>query len=164
MIGMRLIGLVLASSLAAGGCAATGAPGASTGTPVATPIPVTPMPAATLASRPPSTISPASPMPSSVAPAGTPHGESVGSSGSGFGYFSFKEFAGQHWDGIALVRIVEVGPVQWSTPDGRAPSDAEFHELRRIAAEQGIESYYIGSLVRVQDAGASRQMGLGDGP
>lgn len=59
-------------------------------------------------------------------PAATPHGEQqIGSAMSG-PYGSIAEYA-TYFDGVAIVRVVDISPLRWNTPSGERPSEADLH-------------------------------------
>lgn len=106
----------------------------------ATPPPATPVTAVSTTSA---TIAVSSP---AVTPSAPPHGHVIGGDAS-FPDLTFRQWAREaaFQGGLALVEIVSVSRIQWSTTTGEAPSDAEFH------ARQGTEqSYSIGRLVTVR--------------
>ena len=113
--------LLLAAGLMAAACGPSGA--ASSGGPLATPSP-----------------SPATPAPS-------PHGDTL-TSGASIGYDGFRDWAtASGWGGIAVVRVVGVGPLRWTTRDGARPSEGELH-----GAPPGLLSRPgIGRLISVRE-------------
>jgi len=68
----------------------------------------------------------ASPRATSDPPVATPHGEQVVGSASSIQYESFAQWAAWY-DGVAIVRVVEVGAPRWSTPSGERPPEADLH-------------------------------------
>lgn len=65
----------------------------------------------------------------------------IGGGAFSYGYGSFAEFAAMT-DGVAVVRIVSVGEVQYSTDDGRRPSCAD------VAAAD--DAFGVGRVVQVE--------------
>ncbi|MBA3876369.1 MAG: hypothetical protein C0498_05445 [Anaerolinea sp.] len=76
--------------------------------------------------EPPATDPPSSPVVPGTPPAATPHGEQVVGSATSIPYESFAQWAG-YFDGVAIVRVVDVGAPRWSTPSGERPTEADLH-------------------------------------
>lgn len=58
-------------------------------------------------------------------PAATPHGEQQ-TGASDIVYVSIAQWAAWY-DGVAIVRVVDIGAPRWSTPSGERPSEADLH-------------------------------------
>lgn len=67
----------------------------------------------------------------------SPHGEVLVAADVSYQYQSLAEWASQ-FDGVAIVRISEVGRLQWNTPTGERPSEEQLH-----AHDVGLR-YWIG--------------------
>jgi len=76
-------------------------------------------------SRAPSPSPRASDRGSAPSPEGTAHGDTLTVDAS-IGYSGFAEWA-SGWSGVALVEVISVGPVRWTTETGRRPEEARLH-------------------------------------
>lgn len=90
--------------------------------------------------------------------AATPHGDQVGG-GASIGYVSFREWVAS-WAGVALVDVVAVGPLRWTTPNGARPSEEVLH----TAPAGHDNSPGIGRIITVRQARlfSGRWLGPGD--
>lgn len=90
----------------------------------------------------------ASPRATSDPPVATPHGEQVVGSAS-IGYESIAQWAAWY-DGVAIVRVVEVGALRWNTPSGERPPEADLHASndRRVGTPLVIGRAIAVELVR----------------
>jgi hypothetical protein len=65
-------------------------------------------------------------------------------SGVEFNYTGIKD-AIRGFDGVAIIRIVDIGLLQWNTVDGTRPSEAALHTAWSVAPEEpGWADYFIG--------------------
>ena len=94
-----------------------------------------------------------------VVASATPHGDTLGG-GASFSYDGFQVWARQS-GGVALVRVVDVGPLRWNTEDGTRPPEGALHGPPPGPHADG---YGIGRLVRVQriDLLSGRWLGASD--
>lgn len=60
-------------------------------------------------------------------PSPTPHGDVLTVSAS-IGYSGFAEWTSV-WSGIALVEVIDVGAIRWTTPTGQRPEEARLHSV-----------------------------------
>jgi len=75
--------------------------------------------------EPPATDPPTPPVAAGT-PAATPHGEQQVGSSTSVPYVSIADYA-TYYDGVAIVRVVDVGAPRWNTPSGERPAEAELH-------------------------------------
>lgn len=68
------------------------------------------------------------------------------SSAASENYDGLAEWARMLGGNLALVRVVEVGPVRWNSPTGTRPDEAELHR----GPAEGETTYFIGRLITVQ--------------
>ena len=73
----------------------------------------------------PATAPPASAIPGTP-PAATPHGEQQIGGATSIQYDSIAQYAAWY-DGVAIVRVVDISPLRWNTPSGERPSEADLH-------------------------------------
>lgn len=73
----------------------------------------------------PATAPPASAIPGTP-PAATPHGEQQIGGATSIQYDSIAQYAA-FYDGVAIVRVVDISPLRWNTPSGERPSEADLH-------------------------------------
>lgn len=77
--------------------------------------------------EPPVTDRPATEPPATpVTPAATPHGEQQIGSATSIPYASIAQWA-TFYDGVAIVRVVDISAPRWSTPSGERPPEADLH-------------------------------------
>lgn len=76
--------------------------------------------------EPPATDPPVSAQATPGTPAATPHGDQVVGTATSIPYESFAQWAG-YFDGVAIVRVLDVGAPRWSTPTGERPAEADLH-------------------------------------
>lgn len=130
--------LLLGSTLVFVACSTAGSGGtAPTGT---SPSPVV----TSLAATPPETAA----LTSASASAGSPAPVDVHRwpSAASESYDGLADWVRTLGGNVALVRVVDVGPVRWNSPTGARPVEAELHR----GPAEGETTYFIGRLVTVQ--------------